>query len=296
MSKPSDKIHRLSRNLIDIQQWDATIDGSPHKNIYARSWYLDAISDGQWEAWIYDTEYDIVMPVIPKRKYLLPYFYRPPVCQQLGIYSRDRISQDQQSVFVQLLQQRFVSTDITVHNGWIPDKNSKPLPNHIVGLSPDIGLIRSQYNRGTQRKLIKANQTEHHIKMTADADGAVDFLKANLPIALSPDEEMTIHRLLKAAHRQGALDVFWADTESQHQSIAICMRYDRRVYFLLTAGTPFAHDHGLNFGLIDYMLVHYSASFDTFDFTGSHYTNIAQRNLGFGAIVETYYQYRHQWV
>jgi hypothetical protein len=296
LSVQQNKLIVLNRDQVDLNKWDRAVNNSANGSIYALSWFLDAVSDSRWEAWVSDEAYTFVMPVIPNRKYLIPYFYKPLLCQQLGVFGQEKVTTDIQQLFFTKLASRFASIDITIHGGMNISPQCSPLPNHIVTLSAGIDEVRKGYNRNTQRNIQKSKATGHQITMTDDHSEVLAFLLSNQPFTINDREKQIIIKLMAASHQAAVLDVFWLRQEKTNHSVGVCMRFGRRAYFLLTAGTSHARIEGLSFALIDHMIEYYAAAFELFDFTGSSNENIAQRNLGFGASVETYYRYRKRWM
>ena len=78
-----DDIRYLKHTEINKEMWDACVINSSNGLIYARSWYLDAMSP-DWEALIYK-DYVAVMPLTVSKKMGIAYLSQPPFSQQLGI-------------------------------------------------------------------------------------------------------------------------------------------------------------------------------------------------------------------
>src|SRR5215469_6589394 len=77
-------IRHLQRKEIDIAKWDACISLSPAGLLYSRSFFLDAITGGNWDALVLD-DYSAIMPLPKKKKFGFAYSYFPPLAGQLGI-------------------------------------------------------------------------------------------------------------------------------------------------------------------------------------------------------------------
>ena len=66
----------LERQDLDVLKWEQCIDDSLFPSLFARSWYLDIMTDGRWQA-IIDENYKAVFPVLKKKKFVLPYITMP---------------------------------------------------------------------------------------------------------------------------------------------------------------------------------------------------------------------------
>jgi hypothetical protein len=78
-------IRYLQRREIDIARWDDCIAAAPNGLIYARSFYLDAMTAGQWDALVLG-DYKAVMPLPWRRKFGFYYLYQPDFIPALGIF------------------------------------------------------------------------------------------------------------------------------------------------------------------------------------------------------------------
>src|SRR5690242_10054348 len=77
----------LQHKDIDKTKWDACIDTSMNGNLYAYSWFLDAVSPN-WCA-IIKEDYSVVMPLPSKKKISINYLFQPFFSQQLGAFFRE---------------------------------------------------------------------------------------------------------------------------------------------------------------------------------------------------------------
>src|SRR6266550_2768979 len=68
-------IHYLQRQDIDLIKWNACITAAPNGLIYARSFYLDAMTAEQWDGLVMG-DYEAVMPLPWRRKFGFYYLYQ----------------------------------------------------------------------------------------------------------------------------------------------------------------------------------------------------------------------------
>ncbi len=285
----------IQRHQIDTDLWDDVILNSPSGHIYGLSWYLDAVTDAGWSAIMTD-DYHSILPIFAKRKWgLISYFYRPYLSQQLGIFSKNPLIKSTQDSMMLLLQKRLRVIDITIHGDHHVDDRFTSVTNHILSIPTSIEQIREKYNRNTKRNLIAALQVDFQVTKTDNPSDTIPFLVQHQPFDMNEKEQKIVSRLLMSAQSKGVLDIFWLNSSGEHRCLGVCMRFKKRIYFLLIASDPFAKDNGLTFALIDHMIAHYAGEYEVFDFTGSQMKSIAQRNEGFGAYEENYYRYQKRW-
>ncbi len=80
-------IRYLKRQDLDLNAWDECIRLSPAGLLYARSFFLDAITDGQWDALVMG-DYEAVMPLTWNKKYGFTYLYQPNFVPVLGVFAK----------------------------------------------------------------------------------------------------------------------------------------------------------------------------------------------------------------
>ena len=83
-------VQYLSYQQIDKQKWDACIDDTQNGLVYAYTFYLDGMAK-HWDALVLD-DYEAVMPLPWNKKFGIGYLYTPPFIQQLGIFSKTKVS------------------------------------------------------------------------------------------------------------------------------------------------------------------------------------------------------------
>ena len=77
----------LENKEIDKAKWDSCITNAGNGLIYARSFFLDAMSR-DWDALVMG-DYLAVMPLLFNKKYGIYYLYQPPFIRFTGIFGND---------------------------------------------------------------------------------------------------------------------------------------------------------------------------------------------------------------
>ena len=85
------KIEFYKRSQIDVVKWDSLVRQSFMRLIYFESWYLDSMTNSNWNALIYG-DYEFVMPLPFREKYFIQYIYQPFITQRLGVIGKDGCS------------------------------------------------------------------------------------------------------------------------------------------------------------------------------------------------------------
>ena len=280
----------LKRREIDDEKWNNRIASSPQANVYALTWYLDAMTDSKWQAWV-SGDYQIVMPIYKKSKYLIPYITQPFLCQRLGIFSavKNLPTLEIDSFYNKLANSVLKYDILTAYN--IPSKsNHRTKENHILNLELGYDDLSKNYNRNTKRNLTAAANIENHI--ITDEVGVselIGFLKEHDPTLLLDKHYEKVTTLMTSALAQSNGLLLAVKENNELRAAAFFIEFGNRIYFLLCASDVRGKETKSMYYLIDHVIRKYSGQPKIFDFTGSNIKSIAQRNLGFGAEVEVYF-------
>lgn len=284
------EVRSLKRWEIADDKWNNSILLSPQGNVYALTWYLDAMTDGDWQALILG-DYYAVMPFYKKSKYLIPYITQPFLCQRLGIFNaKEHMDSLEIEKFYEKLGERVFKYDIlTAYN--IPLKSKHHLrENHILSLEFTYDELLNNYNRNTKRNLAVARSVQNHtITEDAEINEIIAFLKKNDPTLLLEKHNTKVIKLIQSAISEKNGSLLVAKENNELRAAAFFIVFGDRIYFLICASDERGKEIRSMYYLIDYVIRKNAKQAKVFDFTGSSIKSIAQRNLGFGAQVETYY-------
>ncbi|HET7001318.1 MAG TPA: hypothetical protein VFI33_08420 [Puia sp.] len=158
MTEPVSDIRYLERNEIDTVKWDQCILSAPNGLIYARSFYLDAMSEN-WSGLVAG-DYQYVMPLTWNRKAGIKYLYQPYFTKSLGVFGNSSQSFEISSFLhaipdiyrywdIDLNENNFVSTDIR-------KLKQRARRNYLLSLAKDYKQISQQYKRLANRMTKKA--------------------------------------------------------------------------------------------------------------------------------------------
>jgi hypothetical protein len=98
-------IRYLTHSQIDKKKWDDCIRDAFNGIIYAYSWYLDIVSEN-WEALV-DNDYERVFPMTKQKKWEINFLYQPLFAKQLGIISRNILTEDIVHLFLDAIPGKF---------------------------------------------------------------------------------------------------------------------------------------------------------------------------------------------
>lgn len=163
-------IHHLQHNEIDKSKWDQCIDNAHNSLIYAKSIYLDHMADS-WNGLVLG-DYEAVMPIPVRKKWFIQYIYQPAFIQQLGIFSKDALSEVEINEFITVLQSQYRFAEFTLNyanstssiNIKIESRNNfiRTLNKREVDFEFSSTYLQQRYRRSIKNNL--SYQTSDHIE------------------------------------------------------------------------------------------------------------------------------------
>jgi hypothetical protein len=275
-------------NEIDKQKWDACILNSVNRRPYAFSWFLDIVSPG-WDA-LENNDYETVFPLTHNRKFGIRYLYQPYFAQQLGVFSREHLTESLVDQFLQAIPSdfSFIHIHLNSMNKTNPGKyRITPRLNHELDLIPSYETIFNGYHQNTRRNLRKALDQNLTIQRKVDPDELIALFRSNygrneealkfrhynmLRLLMSYCLKNTFSLTLGACMPDGTL------------CAGVFLLRDRdRVIYHFAASDKNARENGAMFMLIDMFIKEHAGQPLILDFEGSVDPNVARFYKGFGA-------------
>jgi hypothetical protein len=290
-------IKYLKHSEIDKAKWDACITNSSNKNIYANSWYLDVVCP-TWEALI-DGDYQALMPLTCNKKYGINYLYQPYFTQQLGIFGRDKLSNEKMNEFLNAIPSyyRFIEINLNINNS-IQNKDFEinNLPTHLLDLNQSYKVIYANYSDNLKRNLSKANKANLTLVKDVNIDDLIHLFRFNKGKDVSNlknKDYATFKRLTKAIQDNATLNNWGVQNEKGELiASAIFPKFNHQAVFLFSGLNEEGKQVGAMPLLINSFIKEHAGQNLVLDFEGSKDTNLARFYKSFGSIEYLYPQIR----
>jgi hypothetical protein len=307
----SSPIHYLRRKEIDIACWDACVERASNSLIYSRSFYLDAMAAGQWDALVLE-DYKAVMPLPWRSRAGIRYLYQPAFTQQTGIFSAEPITPALVDAFLRELRRHFRFAEIYL-NYANQDPALERHSNLILPLDAPYETLAGRYKKDLLRNLKVAGRSEPDLLYVKDFDLHTAHgyyqqqYKGRLP-AFRAEDYRHFEELCLLLQQRGQLLVraVTADhhvTSDRHLTVtsygrqplctAVLLRDSTRLYLLQSTTLPAGRATGANHFLLDNLVREWAGTPLILDFEGSDQPGIAHFYENFGSIDQPYFFYRH---
>jgi len=291
-------IRYLRHQEIDLLKWDARIGSSPNGLIYGCSFFLDAITAGQWDALVLE-DYRAVMPLPWNRKFSFYYLYQPFCTPCLGIFGDDPKTLPVAG-FLQAIPKKFKYWDIDLNeaNLFVPPSPGPPihpsLPlkmttrvNHFLRLDRTGEQLEEDYNRLAKRMCKRAASDHLDIIRNIAPRDVIDLYRKEYGARHSRVNTKSYARLTSCAdkafnmgHAQTYLAI-WPD--GGIAAFYLVLSDKKFVYSTLGGSTPKGKEEGAFYLLTDAAIKDHAATHRVFRFEGSDIPGIASFDASFGS-------------
>lgn len=290
-------IRHLTYEEIDKQRWDECISNSVNGIIYAYSWYLDIVCPS-WEALV-ENDYERGFPLTGRKKSGINYLYQPCFSQQLGVFSKNILSEEIIENFIKAIpaKYKFVEINLNTFNKLNPAKYKlSPNLTHELDLIASYQTIFHHYSENTKRNIKLANNSALTFSTLANAEEIINLFRQNKGKEIQTLKEkdyISLKKLVSICLYKNIAHVKGVKTKDGKLCAgAIFIESNRKVIFLFSATNSEAKANGAMSFLIDNFIKENSQRNLTLDFEGSNNLNLARFYKSFGAKECIYFHYK----
>jgi len=277
-------LKHLRRQDLDEDRWNATVAADPTALPYGFTWWLDAATNGQWQAFVID-DYRLVLP-LPCRSFFgrFTQVQRAPFTQQSGPFG-DLQKGDLTALTAAL--SRFRSAQLPLSERFtraqLPSQlNFRPRTNLVLNLSPAYADIKGAYHRALKRKLRKYNSVQ---LSSSEPELIIDLYRESVgsKAGLKPRHYRRIRSLMEAALRhQAGLLIRADDPEEGLLAAGFFPFYRDRLINQFVASSPIGYQFEGMARLLDALVQAYRGPGRVLDFEGSDIPGVATFFRSFG--------------
>ena len=285
-------INYLTNEQIDKSRWDDCVTHAVNGNVYAFSWYLDIVHP-EWEALVemIDGNYVTIMPITKKKKYLINYLCQPFFVQQLGVFSRQPITEETTVAFLKSIPRKYRLVEIRLNENNPLPKDAKGVEwhrNHLLNLNKDYTLLSNDYHENTKRNLKKSLNYGLTLVCDADIQEIISLFRENRGASIAhwgDAEYARLSHLTESAKASGNAFVYGVKSLNDNEIIcgALFMKSHNRITFLFSGNNALGKESQAMTFLIDQVIREYAGQPLVLDFEGSDDENLARFYHGFGA-------------
>lgn len=271
----------LRHTDIDLEQWDAVVAGSPQRQVYAMSWYLDVVSpewDGVVEA---DTagKYRTVMPVPWRRKLGMRYVQQPSFCQQLGIYSlEEKIAEATYQAFTQEVYRHFryvvgynFNTGNLLPPLLLPEVQVEHTVTLYLNLHGSYEQLCKRYTKDRKVNLRRAQKAGLQLRESDDIEPLIQFFKEETADRIYGGVAAGAYEVLRQLYqvlreKDVAKLLYTTDREERKNSGCLFIFWGGRIVYIFNAAPQHGRKQNGRTLMIDHMIREHAGQEVVFDF------------------------------
>jgi hypothetical protein len=280
-------IQFVKREQLNEDKYNLCISTSLQCRIYAYSWYLDIVADN-WSALVLD-DYQAVMPLPWKRKFMIHYVAQPFFTQQLGVFSKGNLSKEEARIFIHNIPGFFkkITLQFNSHNHFLFDTVERK-NNFILNLNHSYCELYKQFSKGRKHAIQQGLKNGLNIEEVAFED-ILTLSKDNYSFKeLSEKEYQKLTTLVKVAKKKNLVRIIGIKKENELIGGAVFLLNTKRIVYLFSAISQKGKEMQVGSLLLNSIVQENCNSKRMLDFEGSMNPSIASFFKSFGAKIETY--------
>lgn len=284
----------LRHSEINKIRWDEALKSFPNALVYASTWYLDAVTNEQWDALV-DADYEWLMPIPLKSKWGIYYLPTPLFIQQLGIFGKHKVDKDLCNHFFKHIipNVRFVEYQLNANNSApeIDGITSKWRTNLILELSADRNQLKNGFSDNIKRNIRKAEEAQLRYNTTS-ARSIIKLFQEDKAIELK-NFKVEWYNVLDRLYNISALRTFGKcfgayDPSGNLLAGMFIIEWQGRATFIFSGNSTKGKECGAMPALIQNYLKNAPESIKIFDFEGSDNEGLQRFYKSFGAVEANY--------
>jgi len=279
-------IRHLKHTEIDFDKYDACVKKANNYRVYALSWYLNTVTNKDWEILILD-DYKAVMP-LPysriKRKFLKRLIVQPMFCQQLGVFSMVELNV---AIFNQFLKVFKVLKSYTYNfnsdNTDYLTSDFIPRNNFELNLETSYEQIQKKYSKNLKRNLKKSLKNVLSVTNNVTMDAFILMKDFNKKHSIKSKQYKVMRDLVAKLISENFGTFYAVKKETDIIAIAFFVETNDRLIHLFSTNTTLGKQVGAIPFLFDSIIKKNANQNCVFDFEGSMIEGVAQFFKSFGA-------------
>jgi hypothetical protein len=286
------QIQYIKHHEIDAEKWERCIENAGNSRVYANIWHLDRTAV-VWDALIWG-DYEFVMPLPVRIKWVIQYVYQPLFSQQLGIFPKP--TKLVAELFYHELFNRFRYCDVQINSQNPSTQTEKsieflPRQNFLLDLKYNYKSLAKSYSTNTKRNIAKANSNDLQFVAGIRLEDYMAFKQANIIDKISKKELEKLKSIIAFGQYKGIGEIYGVYSPGNELCAAVYFcRWKNRVIFMNAATGKEGKNLGAMYFLVDNFIKANAEQELVLDFEGSMVPGVARFYSGFGATPEAYFQ------
>ncbi|MCI2229790.1 hypothetical protein MC378_11485 [Polaribacter sp. MSW13] len=275
-------INFVKRRNLDVLKYDDCIENSLQSRVYAFSWYLDIVANN-WGVLVLN-DYEAVMPIPFNTKYFIKYATQPYFCQQLGIFSKNVLSEELQRKMLHKIPFKFVKVALSLNAKNLLVAEDERRKNYILKLHKEYVDLQKDFSKG-RKHAIKVGEKAGLNLLPIPIDKLIEIQNKNYKYKIPEAKLKNLAKVFLQNNKGNILGVF---KDNVLLGGGFFIKDKHKVVYLYSAFTAEGRRLQAASFLIANIIKKYQNSNIVLDFEGGNLPNIGKFYRSFGAEEEVY--------
>lgn len=274
--------------------WDKSLSESKNSLVYASSWFLDTVTNYNWDA-IISEDYVWIMPLPIKSKFGIKYLATPAFVQQLGLFGPEEPSKELLKQFMDLAFQRISFVDFNFN--WLNDVPAGESiirtvrTNLILKCTFPYDDLKLNFSDNLNRNIQKAEKAKIRFNQCSIRNIIKLFQESKgkeLKIATSDwyNQIDQIYNVASLRFKGRCLGAY--NDAGELLAGMFITEWQGRATFLFSGNSEEGKEHGALPALLNYYLKILPTEIEIFDFEGSDNEGLKRFYKSFGSVESNY--------
>lgn len=280
-------IRLVERSQLNVEKYNTCITISKQSRIYAYSWYLDIVADN-WSVLVLD-DYNAVMPLPWKSKFMIHYISQPFFSQQLGVFSKEELTTIESESFIDNIPKHFLKIALQFNSGnHILNDKTEMKNNFILDLNSSYEELYKSFSKGRKHAIQKGLRNEFIVE-EVQFNEVLKLSKENYSFKeLSENDYLKLSTLIRVAKDKKQAKIIGIIVNDELIGGSVFLLDSKRIVYLFSAVSSKGKEMQVGSLLLNSIIKEFSNSKLILDFEGSMNPSIASFFKSFGSKIETY--------
>lgn len=279
-------IKKIKRKDLDLAKYSTCLENSINYRIYAEYWYLDCLTNEQWDCLVYN-DYEAIMPLPYRRKFGIKIIGQPIFCQQLGVFYSSNLSQETFQQFIRKLNQKII------RNYQFNEENTNQFKpkgqlkvNQLIQLEDSYEKLYQKFRKNRKADLKKQHLVECSF-ISTDSQ-MFDFIKLNYPTLFKEETLIALAHLIEVLERKNKLYTVTCKKDNQIIGYQLFSKSKKRLILMASFREKTIRNIPIPTLMNQFILKEVGKEYLILDMEGSNVKSIQEYNTSLNATIHFY--------
>ncbi len=271
----------IPRSKLNVTKYSNCLQTADNYRIYAECWYLDCLTNQQWDCLVYE-DYQAIMPIPYKKYFGIKFVSQPIFVQQLGIFS-NQLSQEIVDNFIIFFKKYYIrSYSFNEENLQFLNLKQKRT-NYILNLNSSYPKLYNSFNNNIKRNIKKFQKQNLQLIISDEIN---EFPNDKLLESAKISE--SFFKLVNELKKRNCIKIYQVKDENKILIIKIFLLSKQRMIYLYGFSSQKAKELGCSAYIFSEVIREFSSQEMILDFEGSEIEGIAKFFKSFNAQKNSY--------